>query len=163
MWELLAGNLPHLNALLNLTATVLLALALGAIKSGQVKKHKTLMLRAFAVSVVFLMCYLFHKLTLYQVTGQWNRRFPTEAPTGARITYLAILIPHVILAMTVPVFALRAIYLAKNGRIIAHKKLVRYAFPVWMYVSVTGVLVYLMLYQLYPATASSLSEVIIPR
>lgn len=153
MWEWLAGNLPHLNAALNLTATVLLALALLAIKSGQVKKHKALMLRAFAVSVVFLLCYLFHKLALFQFTGQWNRRFPSEAPTGARITYLSILVPHVLLAITVPFLALRAIYLAKNGRIIAHKKLVRYAFPIWMYVSITGVLVYVMLYQLYPAAA----------
>ncbi|MCG8652408.1 MAG: DUF420 domain-containing protein, partial [Pirellulales bacterium] len=60
-----------------------------------------------------------------------------------------ILGTHLMLAITVPYFALRAVYLAMKGRIAAHKRLVRYAYPIWMYVSVTGVLVYLMLYQLY--------------
>ncbi|MEM1228656.1 MAG: DUF420 domain-containing protein [Planctomycetota bacterium] len=151
MWELLARNLPHLNALLNVTATVLLALGLYNIKSGRAKIHKKMMIRAFLVSAVFLACYLFHKVALYQATGAYNRRFPTDAPAAARYTYLAILVPHILLAMAVPVLALRAIYLAKQGRIVAHKRLVRFAFPIWMYVSVTGVLVYLMLYQIYVA------------
>jgi protein SCO1/2/putative membrane protein len=60
-----------------------------------------------------------------------------------------MLLTHVLLAMTVPFLALRAVYLAMKGRIVAHKRLVRYAYPIWMYVSVTGVLVYLMLYQIY--------------
>lgn len=151
MWQTLANNLPHLNAALNVLATILLAMGLWNIKQGRAKKHKNLMLSAFAVSIVFLGCYLFHKLALFQTTGEFNRVFPKDAPAAARITYLSILIPHILLAVSVPVLALRAIYLAKNGRIVAHKKLVRIAFPIWMYVSVTGVLVYLMLYQLYAA------------
>ena len=73
------------------------------------------------------------------------------APVWATTTYYVILVTHLLLAMTVPFLALRAVYLAMKGRIVAHKKLVRYAFPIWMYVSITGVLVYLMLYQLFPA------------
>lgn len=149
MWTTLADNLPHLNAALNLLATALLAMGLWNIKHGYAKKHKKLMLSAFAVSVVFLACYLFHKFAIYQATGQWNKNFPSDAPQAARITYFSILIPHILLAIAVPFLAIRAIFLAKSGRIVAHKKWVRFAFPVWMYVSVTGVLVYLMLYQFY--------------
>jgi uncharacterized membrane protein YozB (DUF420 family) len=149
MWDTLAANLPHLNAALNLIATIFLALGLYYIKNGRAKIHKQMMLRAFGVSMLFLLCYLFHKFALYQSTGEFNRRFPEDAPDAARYTYLSILIPHILLAIAVPFLALRAIYLAKNGRIVAHKKLVRFAYPIWMYVSVTGVLVYLMLYQFY--------------
>jgi len=149
MWDALADYLPHLNAALNTVATVLLAMGLWNIKNGRAKKHKNLMLSAFGVSVVFLACYLFHKFALFQSLDQWNRPFPDDAPLAAKITYFSILIPHILLAITVPFLAIRAIYLAKNGRIVAHKKWVRYAFPVWMYVSITGVLVYVMLYQLY--------------
>lgn len=149
MWNALANNLPHLNAALNVLATVLLAMGLWNIKHGRAKKHKKLMLNAFFVSIAFLGFYLFHKLALFEATGQWNRPFPENAPQAARITYFSILIPHILLAIAVPFLAIRAIYLAKNGRIVAHKKWVRYAFPIWMYVSVTGVLVYLMLYQFY--------------
>lgn len=149
MWNALADYLPHFNALLNIIAIVLLALGLWNIKQGRAKKHKQLMINAFLVSIAFLAFYLFHKLALYQATGQWNRPFPEDASSPARITYFSILIPHIVLAMAVPPLAIRAIYLAINGRIVAHKKWVRYAYPIWMYVSVTGVLVYLMLYQLY--------------
>lgn len=149
MWNAFANYMPHFNAALNVLAIALLAMGLWNIKHGRAKKHKKFMLSAFFVSIVFLVCYLFHKLALFEATGQWNRPFPTDAPPGARITYFSILVPHILLASTVPFLAIRAIYLAKNGRIVAHKKWVRYAFPIWMYVSVTGVLVYLMLYQLY--------------
>ncbi|MEM9643746.1 MAG: DUF420 domain-containing protein [Planctomycetota bacterium] len=150
-WDFLAANLPHATASLNLLATILLSLGLLKIKRKQWKVHKNLMLSALVVSALFLALYLLHKVSLYQVYGEPNKKFPADAPLGARITYFSILIPHLLLAITVPFLAIRAVYLAKKGRIVAHKKLVRYAFPVWMYVSVTGVLVYLMLYQLYPS------------
>ncbi|MEM6690030.1 MAG: DUF420 domain-containing protein [Planctomycetota bacterium] len=152
-WEFLAANLPHATASLNTAATVLLALALFNIKRGRVRVHRNLMLTAIAVSALFLVLYLFHKVALYQATGEPNKRFPTDtsiAPTWARYTYLGVLGTHLILAMAVPVLALRAVYLAMKGRIVAHKRLVRYAFPIWMYVSVTGVMVYAMLYQIWP-------------
>lgn len=151
-WEFLANNLPHATAALNATATVLLALALINIRKGRARVHKKYMLAALGVSALFLLLYLFHKLSLYQATGAMNKRFPTDtdvAPVAARYTYYGILLTHLVLAITVPFLALRAVHLAMKGRIVAHKKLVRYAYPIWMYVSVTGVLVYLMLYQLY--------------
>ena len=151
-WQFLADNLPHLTASLNAIAIVLLAIGLYRIKHGQVRKHKNVMLAAVAVSMVFLACYLLHKVALFQTTGAFNKRFPRDpaiASQAALITYLAILFTHLPLAITVPFLTLRAVYLAMKGRIVAHKRLVRWAYPIWMYVSVTGVLVYLMLYQLY--------------
>ena len=151
MWEFLSSNLPHATATLNLTATGLLAAALWKIKNGKVRQHKKLMLIALGVSAAFLVLYLLHKVALYQATGEPNKKFPGDAPDAARYTYFAILISHILLAITVPFLAIRAVLLAKAGRILAHKRLVRWAYPIWMYVSVTGVLVYLMLYQLYAA------------
>jgi protein SCO1/2/putative membrane protein len=150
-WVFLADNLPHLTAALNVLATVLLAAALWKIRTGRVRAHRNLMLTAFTVSVLFLGFYLFHKVALYQATGEPNKRFPSDAPDAARYTYFAILLTHIVLAAAVPFLAIRAIYLAMRGRIVAHKRLVRFAYPIWMYVSVTGVLVYLMLYQIYAA------------
>ena len=151
MWEFLSDNLPHATALLNLTATGLLATGLYKIKTGRAREHKKFMLRAFAVSAAFLALYLLHKVALYQFTGEPNTKFPADAPQAVRYTYYSILISHIILAITVPFLTIKAILLAKAGKIPAHKKLVRFAYPIWMYVSVTGVLVYLLLYQLYPA------------
>lgn len=151
-WEFLAGNLPHATATLNLIAAVLLGFGLLNIRRGRARQHKKFMLGALGVSALFLVLYLFHKLALYQATGEPNKRFPTDpavASDAARYTYFAILGTHLLLAMAVPFLALRAVYLAMQGRIVAHKKLVKYAYPIWMYVSVTGVLVYLMLYQIY--------------
>lgn len=152
MWQFLADNLPHATATLNATATVLLALGLIRIRQGNPRAHKKMMLAALCVSGVFLALYLLHKVALYQTTGEPNKRFPTDpliASDAARYTYFSILGTHLVLAIAVPFLALRAVYLAMKGRIIAHKKLVRFAYPIWMYVSVTGVLVYLMLYQIY--------------
>ena len=151
-WQLLSDNLPHATASLNVIATVLLIRAFLAIRQGNVRQHKKFMLSAFAVSTVFLGLYLFHKVALYQATGEPNTRFPTDpaiASATARYVYFAVLIPHLLLAMAVPFLAVRAIYLASQGRIVAHKKLVKFAYPIWLYVSVTGVVVYLMLHQIY--------------
>ena len=151
-WQFWADNLPHVTALLNCIAAVLLAAAFVAIRQGKARQHKDLMLRALGVSAVFLLLYLLHKVALYQTTGEPNTRFPTDpeiAPPAARTVYLTILVTHLVLAMTVPFLALRAVYLAMKGRIVAHKRIVKFAFPIWMYVSITGVVVYLMLYQIY--------------
>ncbi|MEE2937484.1 MAG: DUF420 domain-containing protein [Planctomycetota bacterium] len=148
-WQFLADNLPHATATLNATSTVLLVLALRAIRNGRARVHQRLMMTAILVSAVFLLLYLLHKGALYQTTGQWNKRFPENpavAPTAFRYCYYGVLGTHLMLALTVPVLVLRAVYLAVKGRLVAHKKLVKFAFPIWMYVSVTGVVVYLMLY-----------------
>ncbi len=152
MWQTLANNLPHCTALLNTAATIVLALGLIKIRQGKPRVHKKLMLMALAISAAFLALYLLHKVALYQATGQPNKRFPTDtniAPLAARYTYYGILGTHLVLAIAVPFLALRAVWLAMKGRIVAHKRLVRWAYPIWMYVSVTGVVVYLMLYQVY--------------
>jgi uncharacterized membrane protein YozB (DUF420 family) len=154
MWQTLADHLPHCTAFLNAAATCVLAAGLIRIRQGNPRAHKKLMLRAFGISALFLALYLLHKVALYQTTGAMNKTFPTDtsiAPLYARNTYYWILGTHLVLAITVPFLVVWAIHLARTGRIVAHKKLVRYAYPIWMYVSVTGVLVYLMLYQLYPA------------
>lgn len=153
-WEFLANQLPHVTASLNAAAILLLIIGLIRIKNGQARRHKTVMLTALAVSIAFLACYLLHKVALYETTGSFNKKFsrdPAVASDAARYTYFGILSTHLPLAMLVPFLALRAVYLAMKGRIVAHKRLVRWTFPIWMYVSVTGVLVYLMLYQLYPS------------
>ncbi|HMY60301.1 MAG TPA: DUF420 domain-containing protein, partial [Pseudomonadota bacterium] len=93
---------------------------------------------ALVVSAVFLICYL----TRFYLTGA--HRYPGVGPM--RAVYFALLFSHMALAAATPPLALRAAWLANKGQIDAHRKLVRYAWPVWLYVSVTGVLVYLMLY-----------------
>ncbi len=152
MWDFLTNNLPHATASLNAVATVLLITGLVKIKQGKAREHRKRMLSALAVSGLFLLLYLLHKVALYQTTGEFNKRFPSVdqgVSQAARTVYFVILFTHLPLAMLVPVLAVRAVYLAMKGRIAAHKRLVKYAFPIWIYVSVTGVLVYLMLYQLY--------------
>jgi uncharacterized membrane protein YozB (DUF420 family) len=156
-WQFLADYLPHVTATLNATATVLLILGLIRIRQGRARAHKQMMIRALMVSGLFLLLYLVHKLALFQATGEPNKRFPTDtavASLSARYTYYSILVTHLILAMAVPFLALRAVYLAWKGRIVAHKRLVKFAYPIWMYVSVTGVLVYLMLYQIFVEPAA---------
>lgn len=130
--------LPAVNAGLNSLSAVLLLGGRWAIKSRQVKVHRGCMLGATGVSALFLLCYL----TRFALTG--THRFPG---TGlARALYLTILGSHMLLAVAVPVLALMAIQLARRARLQAHVKVVKYAWPIWMYVSVTGVLVYAMLY-----------------
>ena len=150
----LAENLPHATASLNATATVLLLLALAMIKQGKVAAHRNLMLTALAVSSAFLGLYLLHKVALFQTTGSYNKPFPRDpeiASSTARIIYLCVLATHVPLAITVPILAIWSAALGIKDRREAHRRVVKFAFPIWLYVSVTGVVVYLMLYQIYKA------------
>lgn len=130
---------PTLNALFNLTAAVLLVLGRRAIQRGNRDGHKRLMIAAFAASSVFLASYL-----IYHTTKEAPVRF--EGPAPLRILYLSILIPHIILAVAMLPFIFAAFVKAFQGRFEAHRKLVRWVWPVWMYVSVTGVVIYAMLY-----------------
>ena len=133
------GNiLPAVNATLNSTSALLLGAGFYFIKQRRVDAHRRCMMTAFAVSALFLVCYL----TRFALTG--THRFPG---TGvAKLAYLAILISHMLLAAITPVLAIWAIRLARARRFPEHRRLVRYAWPIWMYVSVTGVIVYAMLY-----------------
>lgn len=134
-------DLPALNATLNAGAGVLLILAFLQIKKRRVEAHRRLMLSAFALSVMFLISYV-----IYHAQAG-SRPFPG---TGlARVVYFSILIPHVVLAaLVVPL----AIVTLRRGLVRddpAHRRIARVTFPIWLFVSVTGVIVYVMLYQMY--------------
>jgi uncharacterized membrane protein YozB (DUF420 family) len=105
------------------------------------------MIAAFATSAVFLACYL----TYHAIVGH----VPFAGQGTARIVYFTILISHILLAVTVPVLAIAMFALALRGRWAAHRRLGRVALPIWLYVSVTGVVIYLMLYHFYPGPAAA--------
>ena len=147
--------LPHVNASLNAVATVLLVAGFILIKRAQKfperrvqleHAHKWTMLGCFGVSVLFLCCYLFYHIV---VMDGLSKKFPTDAPQMVRYFYYAILLTHVLLAAIVPFLAVATIYLGLRDRRVAHRRVARWTFPIWLYVSVTGVIVYLMLYQIY--------------
>jgi uncharacterized membrane protein YozB (DUF420 family) len=138
--------LPHVNASLNALATVLLVLGYVLIKRRQERAHMWVMLSCFGVSVVFLACYLTYHALLEGV----SKRFPSYPPPAIRYGYYVMLISHIILAAAVPFLALATIYTGLANRRAAHVRLAKWTFPIWLYVSITGVLVYLALYQIYP-------------
>ena len=139
-------RLPAINAILNSIATVLLVLGLILIKRKKRTAHKWTMLAAFLDSVIFLVCYLTYHTALRHYTGSSGRPFPTE--NSLRPIYLLILITHVVLAATVPILAIVTIYRGLKADWERHKKIARWTFPIWLYVSVTGVIIYWMLYHL---------------
>jgi uncharacterized membrane protein YozB (DUF420 family)/cytochrome oxidase Cu insertion factor (SCO1/SenC/PrrC family) len=136
--------LPSINATLNGLCTLLLIAGYLAIRRSQRVQHRNLMISAFAVSVVFLACYVTYHEALYKFTGERGRAF--VGSDLARILYLGILIPHVILAAAVPVLALRVFWLAWRQQWVRHRRLARITLPIWLFVSITGVLIYGMLY-----------------
>ena len=140
------ADLPAVNAALNGLAAVLLVAAYVAIRSRRVRLHQGLMIAAFCTSVAFLACYLYYHIV---VKGGEPTRFTT--PGWPKGVYLAILGSHTLLAVAVAILAPVTLYLgfgATRGN--RHKRVARWTLPIWLYVSVTGVVVYLMLYQLYP-------------
>ena len=141
--------LPAVNATLNGTAFLLLAVGWVLIKRGHRDAHKRVMLTAFATSILFLACYLVYHGAMHYYTGSGQVKY---LGTGAvRAVYFTILISHVILAVTVPVLAIITIGRGLRGDWVAHRKIARITFPIWVYVSLTGVIIYLMLYQWNPA------------
>ncbi len=137
--------LPTINASLNATATLLLLAGYIFIKRKNIAAHQRCMMSAFAVSCVFLVLYVTDKV----IKGGAHTAF--NATGLVRTAYYVMLISHVLLAMAVPVLAILLILFGLKGRIDKHRRLARWAWPIWMYVSVTGVLVYLALYVLNPA------------
>lgn len=136
-------DLPTLNAALNLLATILLLAGYRFIRSGNVDAHRACMVGAFSTSVVFLGSYLIYHAYAGSVP------FPgTGAP---RVFYFTVLITHVVLAALVPWLAI--VTLVRGWRMdrVRHRRIARWTFPIWMYVSVTGVVIYLMLYVVYDA------------
>ena len=133
-------DLPTVNALLNSTASVLLVLGYFFIRRGRVGAHRAAMLAAFGCSVLFLVGYLVYHAQV------GTTRFPG---TGTlRTIYLTVLATHTVLAAVVPFLAIATLTQAFRRRFPRHKAIARWTLPIWLYVSVTGVVVYWMLYQM---------------
>jgi uncharacterized membrane protein YozB (DUF420 family) len=135
-------DLPVVNATLNGIATVLLICGYVAIRQRKVELHKRFMISAFVVSCLFLVCYLVYHYTAHLVTF--------DKPGWVRTVYLIILGTHTPLAAAVPVLAIITLNRALKARFAKHRAIARWTFPIWLYVSVTGVIVYVMLYQIKP-------------
>jgi putative membrane protein len=136
--EGLGANLALLNATLNGTAAVLLVCGWLAIRRGERRIHGWMMASAFVVSSLFLISYL------VRVAVSGTHRYPGAGAWKA--IYLAVLMSHMLLAVATPPLAIRTVWLAWKRRFDEHRRIVRFTLPVWMYVSVTGVLVYVLLY-----------------
>ena len=139
---MLAESLPAVDAFFNSTSAVLLVAGWRAIRRGDRTLHPKLMLGACASSVCFLASYL----TRVALTG--THRFPGHGPV--RAFYLVLLASHTLLAMVILPMVLRTLYLSARERFIEHRRIARWTLPIWLYVSVTGVAVYVMLYQVAP-------------
>ena len=133
--------LPHLNAALNATSFILLVAALVQIKRGNVGAHRALMLSALAVSGLFLVSYVTYHAQYGSV------RFQGQGTV--RVVYFVILITHVILAAAIVPLVIVTLRRALHGDFLLHRRIARWTYPLWVYVSVTGVVVYVMLYHLY--------------
>jgi len=131
-----------LNATLNATSAILLAAGYAAIRSGKRDLHKKLMLSAFAVSCVFLISYVIYHLRIHQVIH-------FQGQGWIRPVYFALLTSHTILAIVIVPLILITLRRAWLERFDKHRQIARWTLPLWFYVSVTGVIVYLMVYQLY--------------
>jgi uncharacterized membrane protein YozB (DUF420 family) len=139
------NHLAEVNATLNATSAILLVLGWRAVKRREIERHRRLMIAAALVSAAFLVCYLVYHAQVGSV-----RFTATGAP---RTIYFAILISHTILAAAIVPLVLRTLYLGLKRRDDPHRRIARWTFPLWLYVSVTGVVIYLMLYRIYPSSA----------
>lgn len=138
----LISQLPHLNALLNTTSAILLTIGYRFIRRGNIPAHRNCQVAAFVTSILFLTSYLtyhyFHGDTKFLGQG------------AVRPFYFAILITHVVLAIVIVPLVLITLYRAARGDFPRHRRIARWTLPLWLYVSITGVIVYVMLYHLYP-------------
>ncbi len=145
----LVNLFPHLNASLNGLAGVLLVVGFVLIRRGNVRAHRNVMLAGFGVSVLFLISYLLYHFVFKDGISS---RFPAYPPVWVKTVYYGILLSHTLLAILVPFLALRTIYLGLTNQTARHRAWARWTWPIWLYVSLTGVVVYVMLYHLYLPT-----------
>ena len=134
------SDLPTVNATLNTISTILLTVGFLMIRRRNIVAHRNCMIAAFVVSGLFLTSYLIYH---YHAGST-----PFEGSGWIRSVYFAVLIPHIILAASILPLALITLYLALRKRFIKHRRIARWTLPIWLYVSVTGIIVYLMLYHL---------------
>jgi putative membrane protein len=135
--------LPHLNAILNSTSALLLLSGYRFIRLGRIQSHRNCQVAAVFTSTLFLISYL----TYHYYHG--STRFPGQG--AIRPLYFTILISHTILAVVIVPLILITLYRAARGDFLRHRRIARWTLPLWLYVSVTGVIVYVMLYHLYPS------------
>lgn len=141
-------DLPAVNAGLNGLCTALLTAGFIFIKRGNKLAHRNCMIAALVTSTVFLACYLTYHYQMKQVYGEAHTRF--LEPAWFRPIYLAILLTHLLGAFAIVPLVIMTTSRALRERFEAHKKIARWTWPIWMYVSVTGVVIYLLLYQIFP-------------
>ncbi len=134
------SDLPTVNATLNTISAILLTIGYVLIRQRRVEAHKRCMLAAFAVSVLFLISYV-----IYHANAGST---PFTRQGWIRPVYFTILISHIILAFVIVPLAIRTLYLAWRERFEQHRRIAKITLPLWLYVSITGVLIYLMLYQM---------------
>jgi putative membrane protein len=135
------SDLPTLNAALNATCFVLLTIGYSLIRRGRIAQHRAVMIAAFSTSVIFLTSYLIYHAQV------GSRPFQGQGPI--RYLYFTILLTHTILAAAIVPLVLLTLSRGLKRRDDKHRAIARWTLPIWMYVSVTGVIVYLMLYRLY--------------
>ena len=136
-------DLPAVNASLNAVSGILLACGYVLMRQRRIELHRRFMIAAFAASSLFLVCYVIYHAQVGSVP------FPRQG--FVRLIYFVILITHVVLAATVPPLAIITLTRGLKGRYPQHRRIARWTFPIWLYVSVTGVMVYWILYHLYPS------------
>ncbi len=135
-------DLPAVNACLNGLSAVFLTLGYVFIRQGKREAHRNCMISAFVTSAVFLVCYLVYHF--------YAGRTVFKDPAWFRPIYLILLLTHTVLAVVIVPLILMTFHRAIKARYELHKKIARWTWPLWMYVSVTGVVIYLLLYQIYP-------------
>jgi uncharacterized membrane protein YozB (DUF420 family) len=135
------SDLPLVNASLNGIATVLLIVGYVCIRRRRIAAHRAAMVAAFSTSVLFLISYLIYH------AHAGSKPFPGQGPI--RVVYFSILVTHIVLAATIPPLAGVTLWRAYRRRFDRHMRIARWTLPLWLYVSITGIIVYLMLYQLY--------------
>ena len=142
---------PPINATLNGLSTVLLIVGFLLIKAGRRKAHQAVMTGALVSSALFLACYLTYHY------GAGHTEFPKEYPVARKI-YFAILLPHILLAVVNLPFIILLVIAAARGNFAKHKRLARFTFPSWLFVSITGVVIYFMIYQWFPPKVAKAAE-----
>ena len=142
------SDFPPLNASLNGLSTLLLATGWWFIRSGRRTAHRNCMIGAFVSSSVFLACYLWYHYQMQRLHGRAHTSFTD--PAWFRPVYLAILVTHLVGAMVILPLIAMTFYRAFRERFDQHRRIARWTLPIWLYVSATGVLIYVLLYQVFP-------------
>jgi putative membrane protein len=142
------SDLPTLNATLNTCSAVLLLCGYRFIKQGRREAHRNCMIGALVTSTLFLISYVTYHTLMQRMHGTAHTKFVD--PAWFRPFYLVILFTHLVGAIAIVPMVLMTVTRAARERFDAHKRIARWTWPLWMYVSVTGVVIYLLLYQIFP-------------